>query len=258
MISYYEVRGNIYHPSCFSILCNMSIFREHTNHMRDRCNGITQSNPLTSHNQTSSNSETTLWLNQIHRPRAPLTHQDEQYFWLWQPNEEALHWIQRQHPPAACKSFRNCDELLLGRIAWIRAWLLPVCSHDASIFVQILISKPLRHRTTNGQSGMGIWRTLEEPMRQQFIVARRLLLLRVRQQRRLVAADSIVWSRSQRRLGLLCRYSLEIGGIILDMPQKKYRGFVWVDHLKRASIDRRMLQRKRRATRDIESSASGF
>ncbi len=103
MISYYEVRGNIYHPSCFSILCNMSIFREHTNHMRDRCNGITQSNPLTSHNQTSSNSETTLWLNQIHRPRAPLTHQDEQFFWLWQPNEEALHWIQRQHPPAACR-----------------------------------------------------------------------------------------------------------------------------------------------------------
>jgi hypothetical protein len=38
------------------------------------------------------------------------------------------------------------------------------------------------------------------------------------------------------------------------MLQKNYLGFVWVDHLKRASIDRRMLQGKRRATRDIESS----
>ena len=228
--------------------------------MRDGCNGIIDhihiiafANPLIKSNiqQLRNNS-----LTQSDPPTTShyYFNQDEKFFWLWLPNEEALHRIQRQHPPAACESFRKYDELLLGRIARIRAWLLPFCRHNASVFVQVLISKPLRDGTTNVQSGMGIWRTLEEPMRQQSIVARRLLLLRVRQQRRLVAANSFVWSRPQRGLGLFCRYSLEIGGIILDMPQKRIPWLRLSRPSQRESIDRRILLRGQRAARHIKSS----
>jgi hypothetical protein len=66
--------------------------------------------------------------------------------------------------------------------------LLSVRRNDASALLQLLVVQPLRHRTANGSLA---W-ILTEPMREQSILAWRLLLLHVRQQRRFVAADSIV------------------------------------------------------------------
>lgn len=114
---------------------------------------------------------------------------DERLFWRWLPNEEALHRIQEHHPPVACESFIKYDEfLLLRRLTRIRPRLLSVRRNDASALLQLLVVQPLRHRTANGSLA---W-ILTEPMREQSILAWRLLLLHVRQQRRFVAADSIV------------------------------------------------------------------
>ena len=139
--------------------------------------------------KTSKDSEITRWLNQIQRPPFYISIQDdERLFWRWLPNEEALHRIQEQHSPVACESFSKYDEfLLLRRLTRIRPRLLSVRRNDAIALLQLLVVQPLRHRTANGSLA---W-TLTEPMREQSILAWRIPFLRVRQQRRFVAADSI-------------------------------------------------------------------